>query len=247
MLLKAPTLQKGVDHDRVAKDHNEQWKEEAHADLQGQHQDLSSVFYVVPVDKNTRRMPIVVGFHLGEDQFWEGQEYGDKPDQQADIFAVEQPLLLQVLSLGNLYNSNVAVHTNASEQEHAAEEVNPIDGSHHFAGNNTIFPVFNGHRGPEGQRAQEEEVSHSQVQQVHICHRFQAFTHCGVDQNHQQVPNGAEDKDGPEERRFILPFESPSQALVTYAFGRLSMIVIVVILQTKSNYPMSGFHNTSLS
>lgn len=105
----------------------------------------------------------MVGLNLGEDKLRESQESGDKPDTQADKFAVEQPLFLQVLGFGDLYNSNVAVDTNAGEQEHAAEEVDFINCRHHFAEADAKVPALDGIDSPEGQHAQEEEVSHRQV------------------------------------------------------------------------------------
>ncbi|TNN60549.1 hypothetical protein EYF80_029272 [Liparis tanakae] len=107
----------------------------------------------------------------------------------------------QVLGLGDLHDSNVAVHANAGEQEHAAEEVDFVDRRHHFAEADANVPALDGVEGPEGQRAQEEEVGQRQVEQVHVGHGFQAVAHGGVDPNHHEVAHGAEEEDDPEERR----------------------------------------------
>lgn len=127
MLLKVLGLQKSADDDRVAEDHDHQWKPEAHADLYGQDQDLDSVFIVVPVDQSAEGLVSWASLHLSVDKLREGQEGGDHPDNQADEFTVEQPLLLRVLSLGHLHDRDVAVHADAGEQEHAAEEVDLVD------------------------------------------------------------------------------------------------------------------------
>ena len=100
---------------------------------------------------------------MGEDELWEGQESGEQPDTQAGKFAVEQPLFLQVLGFGDLYNRNVAVHADAGEQKHAAEEVDFVDSGHQFADTDAKVPALDGVDGPEGQHAQEEQVGHSQV------------------------------------------------------------------------------------
>lgn len=128
VLLEVPGLQESADDDRVAEDHDHQRKPEAHADLNGQHQDLDSVFTVVPVDQSAEGLVMVASLHLGVDKLREGQEEGDHPDDQADEFTVEQPLLLRVLSLGHLHDRDVAVHADAGEQQHAAEEVDLVDG-----------------------------------------------------------------------------------------------------------------------
>lgn len=126
VLLEVLGLQERADDDGVAEDHDHQGKPEAHADLDGQDQDLDSVFAVVPVDQSARGL-VMVGLHRGVDELGEGQEGGEHPDDQADEFAAEQPLLLRVLSLGHLHDGDVAVHADAGEQQHAAEEVDLVD------------------------------------------------------------------------------------------------------------------------
>ena len=163
MLFKAPGLQKCADDDRVAEEHDYKRKAEAHADLQGQHQDLSPVVFIVPVDQSAEGRPFDASLHLGEDELREGQESGEQPDTQAGKFAVEQALFLQVLGFGDLYYRNVAVHADAGEQKHAAEEVDFIGSGHHFAETGAKVPALDGFNGPEGQHAQEQQVSHSQV------------------------------------------------------------------------------------
>lgn len=170
----------------------------------------------------------MVSLHPGEDELRQGEEGGDHPDAQADEFTAEQPLLLHVVSLGHLHDGDVAVHADAGEQQHAAEEVDPVDGRHQFTERHAKVPAADGVHGPEGQRAQEEEVGHGQVQQVHVRHGFQAVAHGGVDPDHQQVPDGAEDEDDPEERGFVTAAKGPDPAPVTHA--RVFSIIVVLIV-----------------
>lgn len=88
---------------------------------------------------------------------------------------------------------------------------------------------------PEGQRAEEEEVGHGQVQQVHIRHGFQPVAHGGVDPNHQQVPDCTEDEDDPEERGLVLAAEGPDRASFTHAPVFCVIVVVIVghILQIR--------------
>ncbi len=171
----------------------------------------------------------MVRLHLSEDKLWEGQESGDTPDTQASQFAVEESLFLQVLGLGDLYNSNVAVHANAGEQKHAAEEVDFIDGRHYFAQTDAKVPALGGVDGPEGQHAQEEEVRHSQVEQIHVGHCFQAAAHHCVDPNHQEVAYSTKDEDDPVKRGFVLPSKCPDPASLAHAIFRQFCFIVKVI------------------
>lgn len=216
MLLKVPGLQQCADNYCVTKDHHQQWETEAHADLKGEHQDLCPIVFVVPVDQSAERLARMVGLDLGKDELGEGQQGGDKPNPHAHQFAVEQPLFLQVLGLGNLHNSNIAVHTNACKQEHAAEEVDFVEGRHHFAQSQTKGPSLYGIDSPDGQCAQEEEVGHRQVQQVHVRHCLQALPHPGVDPNNQQVANSTQQEDHAEEGRLVVPTKQPGCTSVAH-------------------------------
>lgn len=211
MLLKVPGLQQRADDHCVTKDHHQQWETEAHADLEGEHQDLCPIVFVVPVDQSAERhaMMVRLDLDLGKDELGEGQQGGDEPNPHAHQFAVEQPLFLQVLCLGNLHNSNVAVHADACKQKHAAEEVDFVEGRHCFAESHAKVPALDGIDSPDGQRAQEEEVGHRQVQQVHVCHCLQAVAHCGVDPNDQQVANCTHQEDYAEEGRLVYPPKPP--------------------------------------
>lgn len=225
-------LQESVDDDRVAEEHDQQWKAEAHADLHGQDKDLGLVVLVVPVDQGADGV-LLLWLHRGVDKLREGQEGGDYPDPHANEFAVEQPLLLGVLSLGHLHDGDVAVHADAGEQERAAEEVHPGDGNRHLAERHAKVPALDGVHGQEGQRAQEEEVGHGEAQQVHVRHGLQTVAHGGVDPNHQQVPHGAEDEDDPVEGGLVLAAKGPDYALVTHArvLRHPGVIVVVVVGQ----------------
>lgn len=127
MLLEVLGLQESADDDGVAEDHDHQWKPEAHADLDGQDQDLDSIFIVVPEDQSAGGLVLLARLHIGVDKLGEGQEGGDHPHNQADEFTAEEPLLLRVLGLGHLHDRDVAVHADAGEQEHAAEEVDLVE------------------------------------------------------------------------------------------------------------------------
>ncbi|KAF3836305.1 hypothetical protein F7725_028863 [Dissostichus mawsoni] len=105
---------------------------------------------------------------------------------------------LPVVGLGDLHNCNIPIHTNAE--------------------GNTKVPALNCIDSPERQHAQEEEVSHSQVQQVHVGHCFQAVAHSGVDPNHHQITHGTKNEDHPEERWLVLPTKLPDPASVTKAW-----------------------------
>lgn len=238
VFFKAPGLQQGANDDGVAENHDQQGKAEAHTDLQGQHKDLGPVEDVVPVDQDTEGLALLVGLHLAKDELRQGQETRDDPNTQAGQLAVEQPLILQILGLSDLYDGDVAVHANAGEQQHATEEVDLVDRPYHLAETHTELPALFGISSPEGERAQEEEVCHSQVEQVDVGHGFQTVADSGVDPNHQEVTQGTQGEDEPEERRLILPTELPDPALVTQAFvSRTEVIVICVtrarVLQSK--------------
>lgn len=216
MLLKVPGLQQRADDYCVTKDHHQKWETEAHADLNGEHQDLCPIVFVVPVDQSAERLVMKVGLDLGKDELREGQQDGDKPNPHTHQFAVEQPLFLQVLGLGNLHNSNIAIHTYACKQKHAAEEVDFVEGRHHFAQTHTKGPALYGIDSPDGQCAQEEEVGHRQVQQVHVRHCLQALPHPGVDPNNQQVANSTHQEDHAKEGRLIVPTKQPGWTPVAH-------------------------------
>lgn len=95
--------------------------------------------------------------------------------------------------------------------------------------------MLDGFHGPEGQRAQEEEVGHGEVQQVHIRHGFQTVAHGGVDPDHQQVPDSTEDEDEPEERGFVLAAEGHDRATLAHARVLSWPVVFIVgrILQIR--------------
>lgn len=215
VLLKVLGLQERANDDGVAEDHDQQREKEAHADLQGEGQDLSLVVGVFP-KQHGADLPVVRSLHLSKDKLRQSQENGDGPDSQAGQFAVEEPFLLQVLGLGHLHDDDVAVYADAGEQEHAAEEVDPVNRVYHFAGAVAKVPAFVSIHGPEGQHAEEEEVGHRQVQQVHVRHCFQAVANGGVDPDHHQVAHGADDKDDPKERSFVLTTKLPGTGSVTH-------------------------------
>lgn len=209
MLLKAPGLQQLADNYCVTKDHHQQWETEAHADLKREHQDHCPVVLVVPVHQSAERLLILALLDLGKDELREGQQDGDKPNPHARQFAVKQPLLLQVLGLGDLNNSNVAVNANACKEKHAAKEVDFVEGIHHFTESHTKGPALDGVDSPHGQCAQEEEVGHCQVQQVHVRHCLQALAHPGVDPNDQQVANSTQQEDHAEKGRLVVHTKHP--------------------------------------
>lgn len=227
VLFKAFCLQECADNDRVAEKHDQQRKAETHAYLQGQHQDLCTVECIVPVDHSAIGLFLWVQLHLSKDKLRQGHDNGDRPNTDTSKFAVKQPLLLEVLSFGYLHDGNVAVHANAGEEQHAAEEVDLVESRHYFARTAPEIPALDGVNCPEGQRAQEEEVCHSQVQQVHVGHCFKAVAHGEVNPNHQKVTHRPKDEDDPEERWLILAAKVPDPTSVTHA-GFISWPTVII-------------------
>lgn len=234
VLLKVPGLQEVADDDGVAGEHDQKGETKTHANLHGEHQDLGAVERIIPVDQCTI-WQVSIRLHLSKDELGEGQQSGEKPDADACKLAIKQPLLLQVLSFGDLYDGDVSVYTNAGEKEHAAEEVDLIDSGDYFTQRKAKVPALYSIDGPKGQHAEEEEVGHGQVQQVHVSHCLQTVAHSRVNPDHHYVAHCTQDEDDPEQRGLVVASKVPDPALLAHA--RVSGVVVVTrggFLQTET-------------
>uniref|UniRef100_A0A4W4EYB0 Uncharacterized protein n=1 Tax=Electrophorus electricus TaxID=8005 RepID=A0A4W4EYB0_ELEEL len=115
------------------------------------------------------------------------QEAGNQPHAHAGQLAVEHAPPLEVVRLGHVDNRYVAVHADAREQEHASKEVDLVDGGDGLADADAEHPALGGIRGPEGQGAQEEEISYCQVHQIDIGHGLKVL--CETDSKTTSVPH----------------------------------------------------------
>ena len=182
VLPEASSLKQGLDDDRVAHNHGKQWQEEPQGHLDGQHH--GGNLLLITADG------LVMVKDIAVDDLRQGNQQGNDPDGQADGLTPGHVLGPLVVGLGGPYHSNEAVHGDAGEDEHGCVEVQCVDTQQDFAHDIAKDPLMGACVGPEGQSADEHQVSQGQVHQEHIRRALQLLVE-DIDDQHQGVPHQA--------------------------------------------------------
>lgn len=182
VLPEASSLKQGLDDDRVADDHGKQWQEEPQGHLDGQHH--GGNLLVIAAEG-----PVVVK-DIAVDDLRQGNQQGNDPDGRADGLTPGHALGLLVVGLGGPHHRDEAVHGDAGEDEHGRVEVQRVDAQQGFAHDAAKDPLVDACIGPEGQSADEHQVSQGQVHQEHIRQALQLLVE-DVDDQHQGVSHQA--------------------------------------------------------
>lgn len=111
--------------------------------------------------------------HPGKDQVGYGQHSCRQPHTQIDHSGRKQ--LPRGLAVGSPHNCQVSVKTDEGQDQHAAVQVDSIDHVHGHTEETSKVPAAGCIHGPEGQREDEQEVSHGEVEPVLVRHRFDLF------------------------------------------------------------------------
>lgn len=94
----------------------------------------------------------VVGVDVGVDYLRQGEEHSHHPSDQGRYASVVNGIGTAAVSGNSFGDGEVPVHTDASEQEHATEKGDLVDGIHGLAQKLPERPFGHDAGGPERQR-----------------------------------------------------------------------------------------------
>ncbi|TNN62034.1 hypothetical protein EYF80_027772 [Liparis tanakae] len=113
---------------------------------------------------------------------------------QQDEAAVEQSARAGTEGASGPHDGNVAVATDARQQQHAAVEVDTVGGPQHLASHGAHEPTVLLIVDDERQGDHEDQVRHGDIEEVDVCHRLGPLVEY-VGGDHQSVAEQAEGTD----------------------------------------------------